>query len=343
MLHQVRLALVYLSLILVKSLLLNIASMKMKALIILMTLVTLSSCNNADQRQYQGYVEGLNIYLAAPYSGTLTKAYVQRGQCVKKGELLFQLDANPQMLAIAEAKAALEQARHVYLDLKKPRRPPEIAAIEAQIGQATAQVNLADLRVKRNQILYNKHVLAKDSLDASVEHYNEVLDLKAQYEANLSLAKEGSRESQIKAQAAQIGLLKAKIERAKWDLMQKTFYAPSAGVIFDTYFRKGEFVGVQQPVAALLTPDNILIEFFVPADALADLQVGKKITFDCDGCGKTNPAVIQYISPEAEYVPPLVYSRENRDKLVFRVKAGIQDAARFKPGQPVVVTVSKNG
>ena len=310
-------------------------------LTVALTLI-LIGCGNSDHQSYQGYVAGENIYLASPYSGFLVEVLAGRGQPVRKGQLLYKLDADPQQLLLTEASAGLQQAKQIYNDLKKPKRPEELAAIQAQIEQASAQVKLADLRVKRNQTLYQKHVLDKDTFDASLEHYQESIYLKAQYEANLALAKLGSREDQIKAQQSQIAVLTSKMKQAKWELAQKSIYAPADGVIFDTYFRKGEFVAAQKPIAAVLAPENIRIEFFVPDVGLAALHVGKKITFSCDGCSKNNPAVIHYVSPEAEYVPPLVYSLDNRDKLVFRIKANISNPMNFKPGQPVVVTVSKN-
>lgn len=319
-----------------------IASMNIKILTLLVTIMSLTSCGNSDQHRYQGYVEGDNIYLAAPYSGALIKSCVHRGQNVKKGELLFQLDPDPQSLQVNETAAALKQVEQVYMDLQEPRRPAEIAAIQAQIGQASSQARLAAVRMKRNQTLFDKHVLDKDTLDASRERHQELLYLKAQFEANLKLAQEGSRPAQIKAQEAQIALVKSKMNQTQWQLTQKSVYAPAAGVIFDTYFFPGEFVGIQQPIAALLTPDNIHISFFVPASALPGIRVDQQITFGCDGCAENNVAIISYISPEAEYVPPLVYSRDNRDKLVFRVKAAISDSMKFKPGQPVIVTVPKN-
>lgn len=309
-----------------------------RTLFILTLLAGLTACGNSEQT-YQGYVEAENIYLSSPYSGLLTEAFVQRGQSVKKGDLLFKLDNNPQIMEIKQADAALVQAKQLYDDLRKPRRPPEIAAIVAQISQAETQIRLAGLRVKRNQTLYSKHVLAKDTLDASLERYQELTYVKAQFEANLNLAKLGSRSNQLNAQKAQIILLYAKKNEAEWEIQQKSFYAPADGVVFDTYFRVGEFVGTQRPVAALLTPENTRIEFFVPAAALPNLTVGLRIAFDCEGCSKSNPADIEYISPEAEYLPPLVYSRQNMDKLVFRVKASIPKPNFFKPGQPVVVTV----
>lgn len=298
-------------------------------------------CGKPTVHQYQGYVEGENIYLAAPSSGMLVKRPVNRGQWVKKGDLIFQLDDNPEAMIITQSDAELLQAKRIYNDLIKPRRTPEIAAIKSQIAQANAQLHLAELRVTRTSKLFAKNAGAKDEMDAAQSHYEEILHLKEQYQANLELAMQGSREEQINAQQAQINALIAKLNQAKWQLDQKSGYAPADGLIFDTYFIKGEFVPSQQAIASLLTPDNIRIEFFVPAIALHYLHVGGKITFNCEGCSENNQATIRYISPKAEYIPPLVYSNENADKLVFRVKASIHHPEQFKPGQPVVVSVQE--
>lgn len=313
--------------------------MVFRQILIFMVILLISSCNNNDHQQFAGYVEGENIFLASPFYGVLQKLSVRRGQHVNKGDLLFNLDTNPQILNIAQVQAELEQARSTLADLKKPRRLPEIKAIEAQIEQTNAQIKLADIRVSRYQKLYSKQAIDRDSLDAALATLQQQQDLKLQYESNLALAQLGSRDDQIIAQQKQIDALIARLNEAKWELAQKTLYAPSSGVIFDTYYREGEFVAAQQSVVSLLTPENIHIEFFVPLDYLAKIKVGQKISFDCDGCAKNNSAVISYVSPDAEYLPPLVYSRDNASKLVFRIKAYINNPLLFKPGQPVMVNL----
>jgi HlyD family secretion protein len=299
----------------------------------------INGCNFNEKDQIEGYVEGENIYIASPFYGVLENLAVQRGDRVSKGTLLFSLDPNPQQMNINQAQADLAQALSVLADLKKPKRIQEIEAIEAQIAQTNAQITLADIRVSRYQKLVNKQASDKDSLDVALANLQQQKQLKTQYEANLALAKLGSRDDLIRAQQSQVDSLKAKIAIAQWELSQKTLYAPANGVIFDTYFRTGEYVTAQQPVLSLLTPENIRIEFFVPLEFLAKLKTGQKISFDCEGCAKNNPAVISYISPDAEFLPPLVYSRENNTKLVFRIKAQINSPVLFKPGQPVMVNL----
>jgi HlyD family secretion protein len=300
----------------------------------------LIGCNNKDHHhQFAGYVEGENIYLASPYFGTLQKLPVQRGELVKKGDLLFRLDPNPQIIHMAQLKAELEQAKNTLIDLKKPKTTPEIEAIQAQIEQVKSQITLAQIRVNRFQKLIDKNAADRDSLDAAIANLQQQHHLKLQYEANLTVAKFGARVDQIKAQESLVDALTDKLREAQWEVNQKTLFSPESGVIFDVYYSEGEFVLAQQPVVSLLPPENIQIEFFVPLDYLTKLRVGQKISFDCDGCNKNNPAIINYISPTAEYLPPLVYSRENNAHLVFRVKASINNPLSFKPGQPVMVTV----
>ncbi|KTC87318.1 MULTISPECIES: HlyD family secretion protein [Legionella] len=314
--------------------------MPTKFLFTILLVAMILSCNKSDNgNTYQGYVEGENIYLASSNSGILKKLLVSRGDQVRQGQLLFVLDDNPQILVIKQNEADLLQAEKVLLDLEKPKRVPEIEAIKAQIAQSDAELKLAEIRVSRMTTLYARHAIDKDSVDAAVAKYNEQKHLKAQYESNLQLARLGSRNEQIKAQEAQIISVTEKLSEAKWQLAQKTISAPIDGYIFDTYFRVGEFVPSQQAVLSLLPPANVRIEFFIPVDKLAAVHRGQKVQFSCDGCTNPNEATIAYISPEAQYIPPLVYSRSNNDKLVFRIKAVTEHPEQFKPGQPVLVTL----
>lgn len=310
--------------------------MNIKTLSCIFLLLLLSGCHPSHKR-YQGYIEGKSIYLASPSSGLLNLLSVKRGQRIKKGTLLFKLDASPQLEDLHDAVALLQQGKKTVDDLEAPKRPPEMDFIKAQIAQSDAQIHLSELRLHRNQKLYEKNATDKDSVDAAAERYAEMLQTKAQFEANLRLAQLGSREGQINSAKAKVASLEALVLKAKWQLAQKTLYAPVDGIIFDTYFSQGEFVPAQKPVVAILDADNIRVEFFVPLRALSSIKLGQKIEFECEGESKRNVAVIDYISPTVEYIPPLVYSRDNDDKLVFRVKAATSNPYVFKPGQPVTV------
>lgn len=311
--------------------------MKIKGLICFLLLSLLTGCNDHDTVGFQGYVEGENIYLASPNSGKLISLAVKRGELVKKNQFLFQLDPEPQSLVMEQYKDAIDEANHLLKDLMNPSRTPEISAIQAQIEQVDADLQLAKVRVHRYQELQDKNAIDKDALDAAIANLTKQQNLKNQYTANLALARLGGRQERIEAQKEQISSLTAKYNEAKWQWTEKRLLAPVDGIIFDTYFQEGEFVPGQQAVLSLLNPTDVYIEFFVPVHQMARLKLGQRLRVECDGCHDSTSAFISYISPEAQYTPPLVYSRENSDKLVFRVKARLPKGHNYKPGQPVMV------
>lgn len=316
--------------------------MKIFISIVLSIFFGLASCSKPDNK-YQGYVSATNIYLSSQFSGNLRELAVHRGDKVHKGDLLFKLDPDPQIYTLDELRSQILQNRSHLIDLTKPKRAPVLDSIKAKIAQAEAQISLATIRVKRNQTLFDRHVLAKDSLDLATEHLNELLAKKAQFVADLELAKLGSRIDVINAQKSKIGALLSKLKDINWILSEKTKYAPQDGYIYDTYFIESEFVPVAKPVLSLLTKENTYIEFFVPIKEMRNLQVGEKIKYRYFGDDKhTYFAKITYISPEAEYMPPLVYSRDNMDKIVFKIKSVAENEERLIPGLPVTVFVDQN-
>ena len=180
----------------------------------------------------------------------------------------------------------------------------------------------------------------RDSLDAAKENYQMAQELLKQYEANLAEAKLGGRADAIAAHQAEVIATKANVTERAWYLDQKIIESPSDGVIFDTFFKTGEVLAPRQAIAALLSPENIHAIFFISEKKLAALQLGDKVSITCNGCDTSYTATIYYISPTAEYTPPLVYSRKNNHTLVFRVEAkfNANDAIQLHPGQPVYVS-----
>jgi HlyD family secretion protein len=104
-------------------------------------------------------------------------------------------------------------------------------------------------------------------------------------------------------------------------------------------FRVGEWVAAGDPVVRMLPPENIKVRFFVPQPVLGSLTIGGKVSLHCDGCAADLPATITFVSPQAEYTPPVIYSNETRSKLIFMIEAhpSPADALKLHPGQPIAV------
>ena len=161
-------------------------------------------------------------------------------------------------------------------------------------------------------------------------------------EAQLATAKLAARVDEIRAAEAEAAAARATLARADWSLAQKSVKAPVAGLVQDTLYVQGEWVPAGSPVVSLLPPQNIKVRFFVPETRIGSLKTGQAVTLSCDGCAAPVFATISYISPQAEYTPPVIYSRENRGKLVFLIEArpAPADAAKLRPGQPMDVKVN---
>lgn len=131
------------------------------------------------------------------------------------------------------------------------------------------------------------------------------------------------------------------LEQADWRYAQKQKTSPATGLVYDTYYRSGEWVPAGSPVVSLLPPEYIKARFFVPEPDLGRFAPGTPVEIRIDGLPSPLPGKVSFISPSAEYTLPIIYSRENRGKLVFLVEASLAagDAARLHPGAPLEVHV----
>ena len=127
--------------------------------------------------------------------------------------------------------------------------------------------------------------------------------------------------------------------RAQWELSQTRREAPQAGLVFDTLYRKGEWVAAGRPVVMLLPPENVKVRAFVPETQIGAIHAGDGIRVTVDGLAESVVGRVSFISPQAEYTPPVIYSRQARSKQVFLVEAVFDPnvATNLHLGQPVDV------
>jgi HlyD family secretion protein len=145
--------------------------------------------------------------------------------------------------------------------------------------------------------------------------------------------------------AAQAALreAEARVVSSKTRLARRVMVSPVTGTVQQVYFRPGEVVGAGKPVLALLPPGNMKVRFFVPETLLPNFAYGDLINVGCDGCAKDLQARVSFISRTAEFTPPVIYSQEERSKLVFLIEALPTEPARLRVGQPVDVFLAPKG
>lgn len=296
-----------------------------------------AGCGKPPSDRLQGYVEAEFVYVSSPLSGTLESLYVQRGADVGAGDELFALENSRERAARGEAERKLAQGRANLADARKGSRPSEIQSLEAQIKQAKVALEYSERVLAR----FETSASSPQELDQARSARDQDREHVAKLEADLKTAKLGARSDQVVAAEENVRALEAALAKAEWDLAQKRQPAPESGFVFDTLYRQGEWVPAGRPVVSLLPPRNIKVRAFVPESRIGAIKLGQAAKVYVDGVADPYPGRVSYISPRAEYTPPVIYSRESREKLVFMIEMVFepQVAVNLHPGQPVDVTI----
>lgn len=308
-----------------------------KPLFIFALMVALAGCHKPNDDRVQGYVEGEFVYVASPTAGELEVLAVHRGDQVMAGAALFQLESASEKAARDQAARRLEEGVASLADARKGLRASEITSLEALLNQSRAALLLSEKLLLRQTELTAAHASSQQDLDIAKatrdQNYNRV----AQLEADLETARLGSRSDRVVAANANVQALTAGLAKAESDLSKKSPKCSQAGLVFDTLYQPGEWVPAGRPVVSLLPPGNIKVRAFVPEPRIGSLHVGNPARVLVDGIPDAFAGKISFISPQAEYTPPVIYSQDSRSKLVFMVEIRFDPAvaARLHPGQPV--------
>jgi HlyD family secretion protein len=294
-----------------------------------------------ERGHFQGYIEAEYVYVSAPVGGTLLKRPVDRGNVVKAGQELFFLEKEREVAAQAEARERLAKATSRLEDLQKGRRPSEIAALEAKIADAKAAQALAIKERDRVNQLAKTNAVAKRDYDEAHAQFSRASASLEEANAQLITAKLGAREDEVAGATADMKSQEHALAQATWQVDQKTQRATFGGSVVDTFFEEGEMVAAGAPVLSLVSPDRLKLRFYIPEPQLSLVRVGSRVSIRADGKHDAVQAEVSFISPQAEFTPPVIFSRESRAKLVFLAEAKLQSPAdaSLNPGQPVDVTL----
>lgn len=231
-----------------------------------------------------------------------------------EGELVYvssSIGGELKQLNVARGDQTKKGAELFVLD----REEEQAARAEAEetLRETSARMAKAKLDFDRAKSLRDKRVIASQDYDTADQDFQSMQHALA-----------------AKQQA---------LQQADWRLRQKAQTAPADGLVYDTYYRQGEWVPAGTPVLSMLPPEYMKVRFFVPEGDLGKMIPGKPIDILVDGQAEPLKGAVSFVSPKAEYTLPIIYSRENREKLVFLVEGKLapEDAAKLNPGAPIEV------
>ncbi len=284
---------------------------------------------SARKPSLSGYIEGENLFLASPVSGTVGSIAVVEGARVAAGQQLFTID--PATLAAqgqqAQANVAAAQTQIASAEANARQAQAEVAAAAAEAERARSDLNRL-LSVRRD----DPAAVAGKDVDAASAALRSA-------SARVAAAQRTADARRAQVSAARAQALEAQGGRREVEIRvnQLSPAAPVAARVEEVFFQPGEWVSANQPVVSLLPDDRVKVRFFVPEEKVADYRPGRKVRFSCDSCAPGLTATIRYVSPRPEFTPPIIFSRDSRDRLVFMVEAWPARPAALRPGLPVDV------
>jgi len=158
------------------------------------------------------------------------------------------------------------------------------------------------------------------------------------YDRAASLSRTGAgTQANLDAAVSTLRVAEARLVTSETRLARRKGFAPVSGTIQQIYFREGEMVAAQRPVLSIMPPGNMKIRFFVSETELPKLLIGDEVRVACDNCAADLTARIYFIATSAEYTPPVIYSLDERNKLVYLIQARPARPDALRVGQPISV------
>jgi len=278
---------------------------------------------------FTGYVVSENIYMASPVTGTVAAIAVKRGQQVAAGAPLFRIDPTVRAAETERARAQISASQ------------ASVAGQQAALARAHADLAAAQAEAERSGAELARLTAAQREKPGSVAQLQidqtRAANLAALRRRDAARTQLGSAQAAIESARAQVVESRAGLSAAERELAELSPVAPRAGRIDNIMFKPGETVPPNAAVVSIVPNDEIRVRFYVPQRLVNAYKPGRKVAIACDGCARGMTAVIDFVSSRPEFTPPVIYSLDAREKLVFMVEAVPSAPLTLIPGQPMDV------
>lgn len=314
--------------------------------LLLLVLLPLAACSRKEADgpiRLSGRLEAPTVDLAAKVAGRVAAIHVREGDRVKAGDLLMTLDLGETRGAVDRDRSGFAAARARYEDLAAGSREPEIEAAEADVSDRRAARDLARRELERQESLLEKKVGTPRDVDrAKTDMARTEAALKAALE-RLGLLKEGFRRNQKEQARSEMDRAQAVLGQSETLAKEGEIRAPADGVVLHRLAEPGQLLGPGQPGLTLAFASRLYVRTFVPETKLGRVRPGQAATVRVDAFpGKAFRARVTEISPDPEFTPKPVETREERVNLVWAAKVDLEGAwdVPLVPGQPADVEIA---
>ncbi len=303
----------------------------------------LSSCNGRERTAIEstGVVEAREVEVSAEISGKVDSIFVEEGNRVEKGEVICKLNTESLELKLMEARANLRAAK-AQLDLvRKGAREEEIKSAGENVVQARSSLENSESNLKRIERLRSEGVASESQFENARTVYEVA---RARYEMALKqyeLIKKGARKEEIELAGANYDRALSLVKLVEKQISDATVTSPIYGIVTTKFIEAGEIARVGTPLVTVSDLSRLWIRIYLSEKDVGRVKPGDEVVVRVDSFpGRDFRGRVEYISPEAEFTPKIVQTKDTRVKLVFAVKVGVDNPdLALKVGLPADVLV----
>ncbi|WP_447474264.1 HlyD family secretion protein [Vibrio harveyi] len=304
----------------------------MKRIILGTFVITLlTACSKDDGQQALGTLERDRVTFTATSSEIIRALPIKEGSQVTEGEVLVQLDTKNQEAILARAVAEQAKADAYLLKLTNGERPEDIAAAQARVARAEAQLTEAQKNYQRKAELVRKKLISQSEKDTALAARDSARAELDSSQEEFSKLTAGSRPEDIEQAKAELMAAKADVALQQQKLAELTITATRDGLLDNLPFNLGERVPVNGIVAVIQASRVPYARVYVPATYRVNFIPGKAVQVHVDGVEKPLEGTVRWVATEPSFTPYFALTEEERSRLMYLAEVDLQDSADSLP------------
>jgi HlyD family secretion protein len=308
-----------------------------RALVSMLVSIALLACGRSgrDGRVVaSGHIEAIDVRIATKVRGRLLQRPVDEGDAVKAGQLIGQVDTVDAELSLREAEAQRDRADAALRLTVAGSRREDIAELAARVETVAADLDGAEKELRRQETLVAEGVTTVKTRDDAIARRDALRGQLESANQALARAKAGSRAQEIEQARATKDAMEARIAQLRQQIDDATIVSPTDGLVTEKIAEPGELLAAGAPILVITDLARPWLTVYVAEPDLGKIKLGAAAEVVTDG-GETRQGKVTFIASTAEFTPKNVQTRDERVKLVYRVKIGLDNAdGLFKPGMP---------
>ena len=292
------------------------------------------SGGNSSDSYISGHVEATEVRIAPKVGGRIQELKTVEGDSVQAGQEVARIDPVDLLLALQSARAARGQAAADLDLLVAGARKEDIAEAAARVDQARAELQAAGQDLQRMQGLLDSGSGTPKSRDDALARRDAADAALRASEERLRRLRAGSRPEEIQAARARVQGADALIAQLEQQIADATVTSPVGGIVTEKLVEQGEMVQPGTPLLVVSDLEHAWLTTYVSEPDLARIRIGEEVEVVTDS-GAKRKGHVSFIASQAEFTPKNVQTRDERIKLVFKVKVLLENSdGIFKPGMP---------